>query len=135
MYVRKIKLGDDVLLIRDSEYEEGTFTGKLYNDSVPSIATGKGEYRRVGNMVYVYVQVFSTSGIVPKGMSGLPFPHLGNISANNKSELFFYGPSSDVINRPDQIDVGDSILFPSGTASGSGSIEVFGWYRINTAAL
>lgn len=118
-----------------TNYEEGTFTGNLYNGSVSSIKTATGKYRRVGNMVYVYIAILNTSSNVPDGMSGLPFPHLGAISPANKSELFYYHCSKKVLLRANQISVGNTILFDSGTVPTGDFIEVFGWYRINTDAL
>ena len=112
-------------------YEEGKFTGKLYNNK-EDIATESGRYRRVGNMVYVYIAIFNISGKVPVGMTGLPFPHLGDISPNNKSELFYSHSNTLTPLRPSQIAVGNTILFDSEIVSTDGYIEVFGWYRINT---
>lgn len=119
-----------------SNYEEGTFTGNLYiSGGTIIISASTGKYRRVGNMVYVYIAILNKTSDVPVGMSGLPFPHLGNISPNNKSELFYYHGSKKVLLRANQTVVGNTILFDSGTVPTGDCIEVFGWYRINTAAL
>lgn len=142
MYFKTFNIGGNQLKVKDEEarnalaekadYEEGTFTGKLYNSSVSSIATGTGKYRRVGNMVYVHIAILNTSSNVPSGMTGLPFPHLGIISPSNKSELFYYHGSKQVLLRANQITVGNTILFDSGTVPTGDYIDVFGWYRINT---
>ena len=81
----------------------------------------------------VYISIFNISGKVPAGIPGLPFPNLGIISPNNKSELFYsHSDSAQTPLRPNQIVVGNTILFDSETVSTEGYIEVFGWYRINT---
>lgn len=63
MYVRKIKVGDDVLLIPDStealatkaDYEEGTWTPSLYKDPDTAAETLRtsGFYKKIGKLVYI----------------------------------------------------------------------------------
>lgn len=56
MYVRKVKLGDDVLLIPESaDYEEGTWTPEFYKDKTNAIApdTAVGVYYKIGKLVYI----------------------------------------------------------------------------------
>ena len=69
MYVRKIKLGDDVLLIPDStealatkaDYEEGNWTPRISltpNGSQLIADHFDGKYKRIGNEVHIKAYLY-----------------------------------------------------------------------------
>ena len=80
MYVRKIKLGDDILLIPESVYyEEGNWTPRisLTSDGSSQITPQyfDGKYKRIGNEVhikaYLFYQEIGTSPTIY--LNGIPF--------------------------------------------------------------
>ena len=103
MYVRKIKLGDDVLLLPDStealatkaDYEEGNWTPRisLTPNGSQLIATNfNGKYKRIGNEVHIRAYLYYQPGIETSNklyLQGLPFdPH---IYANTPMKHIFTG--------------------------------------------
>ena len=106
MYVRKIKLGDDVLLIPDStealatkaDYEEGNWTPRisLTPNGSQLIATDfNGKYKRIGNEVHIRAYLYYEPGIETSStlyLQGIPF-----------SPIFPYSPM-------DHIFVGKAII-------------------------
>lgn len=83
MYVRKIKLGNDVLLIPDSaealaskpDYEEGLFTPKFWSESdvEQTFAGVNGHYKRIGNLCYIFIYAYIFSDVDVAYIDNLPF--------------------------------------------------------------
>lgn len=114
----------------EDDFEEGDFQGTLFNDSVSSIASAMGRYKKVESMVYIYISVQNDTSNTPTGLKGLPFNTLGVLSSSNKSELFAYDATKQQIIRPTQISKTDQVLFDSNTVAYNRCIELWGWYRI-----
>ena len=83
MYVRKIKLGDDVLLIPDStealatkaDYEEGLFTPKFWSgsDVEQNFDEVQGYYKKIGNLCYIFIKASTLSDVDVIFVDNLPF--------------------------------------------------------------
>ena len=83
MYVRKIKLGDDVLLIPDStealatkaDYEEGLFTPRFWSDSdvEQTFDWVEGYYKKIGNLCYIFISAQASSDVSVVFVDNLPF--------------------------------------------------------------
>lgn len=83
MYVRKIKLGDDVLLIPDSteaiatkaDYKEGVFTPRFWNESdvEQNFYEVNGYYKRIGNLCYIFIYAVMNSNVSVSFIDHLPF--------------------------------------------------------------
>lgn len=114
----------------EEDLEEGNFQGTLFNDSVSSIASAMGRYKKFESMVYIYISVQNDTSNTPTGLKGLPFNTLGVLSSSNKSELFAYDSTKQQIIRPTQISKTDQVLFDSNTVAYNSCIELWGWYRI-----
>lgn len=112
MYVRKIKLGDDVLLIRDSTYEEDSFTPRFYNDSgvEQTFDEVKGYYKKIGNLCYIFIKAVSTSDVSVLHIDHLPFPPDPDIYSivYEKGTVFANGEGCyvNVPHSPGQITLG-----------------------------
>ena len=90
MYVRKIKLGDDVLLIPESaDYEEGTWTPEFYKDETNAIGTDTtvGVYYKIGKLVYIrgYIQLQESAPCY--SIKGIPLAIRVNVSIPLKNLL------------------------------------------------
>ena len=89
MYVRKIKLGDDVLLIPDStealatkaDYEEGLFTPRFWSDSdvEQTFDWVEGYYKKIGNLCYIFISAQASSDVSVTFIDDLPFAPNTNI--------------------------------------------------------
>ena len=89
MYVRKIKLGDDVLLIPDStealatkaDYEEGLFTPRFWDFSGAEQTFGlvEGYYKKIGNLCYIFISAQTSSDVSVTFINNLPFVPTTNI--------------------------------------------------------
>ena len=83
MYVRKIKLGDDILLIPDSteelatkaDYEEDSFTPKFWSDSdvEQTFDDVQGYYKKIGNLCYIFIKASTLSDVDVVFIDNLPF--------------------------------------------------------------
>lgn len=89
MYVRKIKVGDDVLLIPDStealatkaDYEEGLFTPRFWSDSdvEQTFDWVEGYYKKIGNLCYIFISAQASSDVSVVFVDNLPFEPNTNI--------------------------------------------------------
>ena len=75
MYVRKIKLGDDVLLIRDSTYKEDSFTPRFWNSSgvEQTFDDVQGYYKKIGSLCYILIEASTLSDVSVVFVDNLPF--------------------------------------------------------------
>ena len=111
MYVRKIKLGDDVLLVRDSTYEEDSFTPRFYNDSgvEQTFDEVKGYYKKIGNLCYIFIKAVATSDVSVLHIDNLPFPPDPDIynTVYEKGTVFANGEGCyvNVPRKPGQISL------------------------------
>ena len=83
MYVRKIKLGDDVLLIPESaDYEEGTWTPEFYKYAAIDIATDTavGVYYKIGKFAYIRGYIELQESAPCYSIKGLPLAILSSVS-------------------------------------------------------
>lgn len=113
-----------------ASYEAGTFTGILSNSSNSNIASAKGIYKKIESLVYIYVAITNMTGKVPNKLRGLPVVTAGALSMNNKSELLIYDSEKGKIARPTQIAKTDEVILSANDVSGSGCIELWGWYHV-----
>lgn len=114
MYVRKIKLGDDVLLIPDStealatkaDYEEGLFTPKFWNasDVEQTFDEVKGYYKKIGNLCYIYIYAYVSSDVSVVYIDNLPFTPNTDIhriyKASHEKGLVFANGEGCFVNMP-----------------------------------
>lgn len=113
-----------------ASYESGTFTGVLSDSSKSNIASAKGIYKKIESLVYIYVAIPNMTGTVPSKLRGLPFVTAGNLSMNNKSELFVYDSEKSKLTRPTQISKTDEVILNADDVSGKGCVELWGWYHV-----
>ena len=90
-----------------NNYEEGTFTPKFWNDSNVELTFNSvdGYYKRIGNLCYIYIYAFTTSGVSIMYIDNLPFApdstiHVKNRPAHQKGTIFANGVGC-FVNVPD----------------------------------
>ena len=144
MYVRKIKLGDDVLLLPDptdaiadalankADYEEGDWTPKISLTSdgsqiVPDHFDGK--YKRIGKEVHIkaYLDYTALEASSTLYLQGIPFPPIFPYSRMGK---IFVGTA--IINNVTAKSVSagtDSLIIelPSETSASNIDIDIIYW--------
>ena len=103
MYVRKIKLGDDVLLLPDStealatkaDYEEGLFTPKFWSgsDVEQTFDEVQGYYKKIGSLCYICIKASTLSDVDVSFVDNLPFEPNQTIYSNlhEKGTVFANG--------------------------------------------
>ena len=136
MYVRKIKLGDDVLLIPDSteelatkaDYEEGSFHPSFLNASgvKQTFDQVKVYYKRIGNLCYIFISAQTSSDVSVQFINDLPFIPNTNIYGTHpgKEGLVFANGGACFVGVP--YSPGQIILAEPAT----GNLLVEGIYNI-----
>ena len=132
MYVRKIKLGDDVLLIPESaDYEEGTWTPEFYKDETHAIGTDTavGVYYKIGKLVYIRGYVELQESAPCYSIKGIPLAIRVNVSIplKNLLSVSISKLDSNVLNVG---DAGTTEIKNKGYNSSDKGIDwiIEGWY-------
>ena len=133
MYVRKIKLGDDILLIPESVYyEEGNWTPRISltpggSQIVP--ANFDGKYKRIGNEVHIKAYLYYTALEASSTLylKGIPF---SPILPHSPMDHIFVGKA--IINNVTAKSVSagtDSLIIelPSETSASNIDIDIIYW--------
>lgn len=129
------------------DYEEGTFDSHIKdNDGIVVTATGQGKYTKIGNIVYITIEVFA-NGVTSVAINGNPYITLPFTTADKTNSIFLphYYSGVGAINsgytnsgQSDKIMLSSSRDEPFGnTASGTtigGNVRLYGAfvYRVTT---
>lgn len=132
MYVRKIKLGDDVLLIPETTYEEGNWTPRisLTSDGSQIVPTRfDGKYKRIGNEVHIKAYLFYTALETSSTLylHGIPFSPIFPYSS---MEHIFVGKAviNNVTAKSVSAGTGNLIIeLPSETSALRIEIDIIYW--------
>ena len=133
MYVRKIKLGDDILLIPESVYyEEGNWTPRISltpsgSQIVPEHFDGK--YKRIGNEVHIkaYLSYTALETSSTLYLQGIPF---SPILPYSPMDHIFVGKAiiNNVTAKSVSAGTGNLIIeLPSETSASNIDIDIIYW--------